>query len=89
MKRSELLLRDSRRYSLMMLLCATAAIISICGALTGIQDESGFTLTISVIVTGLLVIAAVNNGIEAWRLLGLWEREVGFERESNNGGKIE
>ena len=83
MKRSELLLRDSRRYSMMMLLCITSAIISICVALTGIQDESGFTLTISVIVTGMLVIAAVNNGIEAWRLLGLWEREINIERETN------
>jgi hypothetical protein len=67
----------------MMLLCATAAIISICGALTGIQDESGFTLFMGVIVTGMLVIAAVNNGIEAWRLLGLWEREINIERETN------
>ena len=83
MKRSELLLRDSRRYSMMMLLCITSAIISICVALTGIQDESGFTLFMGVIVTGMLVIAAVNNGIEAWRLLGLWEREINIERETN------
>jgi hypothetical protein len=66
----------------MMLLCATAAIISVCGALTGIQDESGFTLTISAIVTGLLVIAAVNNGMEAWRLRDLHDREIQIQNSN-------
>jgi hypothetical protein len=83
MKRSEKLLKEAHRHSLLMLLCITAGILSICGLLEGIQSHSnGATIGGFGLFTILLIMAAIHNGTESWRILELRDLEIQIE-ESN------
>jgi len=82
MKRTERLLRDAKRHSLLMLLCITAGIIAICGAATGIQDQNGETVVLSSLFTIALFYSALSNGCESWRLRDLHDQEVQFQNQN-------
>jgi hypothetical protein len=82
MKRTERLLRDAKRHSLLMLLCITAGIIAICGAATGIQDQNGEAVVLSSLFTVALFYSALCNGRESWRLRDLHDQEVQFQNQN-------
>ena len=82
MNRTERLLRDAKRHSLLMLLCITAGIIAICGAATGIQDQNGEVVVLSSLFTIALFYSALSNGRESWRLRDLHDQELQIQNSN-------
>jgi len=82
MKRTERLLKEAQRHSLMMLACITALIIAVCGVITGIQNESGLTLFVGGVFTVSLTFAAIFHGSESWRNLELRDLEIQIQNSN-------
>lgn len=81
MKLKDRLLRESQRHSLFMLACIFAEILSVCGFLTGLQDQNGTVTAGFALFSLALALGAVYHGSEAWRHLGLFFNEIEYKRD--------